>query len=95
MDLIKAAYKGSYKLAIDENADQKRQAVSVIEEMMSKVGSEETRINALLTANTRALIDTEERVYLELRLMAIEKLVTRLANAKAEVSGIFDIENEQ
>lgn len=94
MEIVKANYTGNYQVAVAENEVQERYAVKAIKEIQQNLGQECRRISELLAGDRRHLMHTEERVYLELRLMALEKLDTRLGNAWAEVAGCFDQRND-
>lgn len=89
MEIVKANYTGNYQVAVAENEVQERYAVKAIKEILDDVGQELSRLSEQLASDERHLMGTEKRVYLELRVMGLEKLYSRLADAKAQVAGCF------
>ncbi|MFI2817884.1 hypothetical protein [Vreelandella piezotolerans] len=94
MEIVKANYTGNYQVAVAENEVQERYAVKAVREILDNVGQELSRLSEQLASDERHLMDTERRVYLELRVMGLEKLYSRLADATAQVAGCFDQRND-
>ena len=95
MEIVKAKYTGNYQAAVTENEVQERYAVKAIKGILDDVGQELSRISEHLASDERHFMDTEMRVYLELRVMGLEKLYSRLGDATAQVAGCFGREGDE